>query len=205
MPVQLTLVYVHILSKVVQNNHDNHHILRSHFGSRLEQVWSLFCARCFFMAESSDPQVEASQGDGGSGGCVRGTDTNSRPSAWFWLLLHTTVHSRVALQGERGPPPEPGRGVIEMNYTTTIWETSSSTEPGTSTTGWTMMTVCRSSAGCGQLRCGSRCRRRGKSGAVALRARSRCRTADRRAAAAPVAGAGPTGKSYCSSCSRSRR
>ena len=52
-----------------------------------------------------------------SGGCVRCSGTNSRPSAWPWQLLSTTVLvrrrrwrcSRTAPHGDRRPPPGPGR------------------------------------------------------------------------------------------------
>ena len=40
-----------------------------------------------------------SHGDGESGGCVRGGDTNSGPSAWPWSLQHITVRSRTAPHG----------------------------------------------------------------------------------------------------------
>ena len=52
-----------------------------------------------------------------SGGCARCFGTSSRPSAWPWQLLSTTVLvrrkrwrcSRTAPHGDRRPPPGPGR------------------------------------------------------------------------------------------------
>ena len=62
-----------------------------------------------WMSLACDLPQEVSRGVDGSGGCVRGCDTNSRPSAWLWQLRRTTARSRTPPHGDRRPAPEPGR------------------------------------------------------------------------------------------------
>ena len=80
--------------------------------TRLGQVCELFFFQCVaseWMSLAGDPPQGESRGVDGSGGCVRGGDTNSRPSAWLWPLRRTTARSRTPHHGDRRPAPEPGR------------------------------------------------------------------------------------------------
>ena len=85
---------------------------------RLIQVCELwvFSLRCEQWQSSAGSPRELLGGEE-SGGCARCFGTSSRPSAWPWQLLSTTVLvrrrrwrcSRTAPHGDRRPPPGPGR------------------------------------------------------------------------------------------------
>ena len=53
------------------------------------------------MSQGGSPRALLSEED--SGGCVRCSGTNSRPSAWPWQLLSTTVLEKVEMQQNGAP------------------------------------------------------------------------------------------------------
>ena len=76
---------------------------------------------------SSAGSLRELRGDDESGGCVRCSGTNSRPSAWLWQLLSTTVLVRrrkrwscssTPPHGDRPQAPEPGR--VRCTRSTTL-------------------------------------------------------------------------------------
>ena len=94
------------------SNHNDHNNLRSHFGSRLETV-----ALPLFLCMTEDGRVQRAtlqwrrRKATESGGCVRGGDSNSRPSAWSCCVAPqraaerrpTGIEDRHQGQGGRGP------------------------------------------------------------------------------------------------------
>ena len=142
------------------------------------------------MSLAGDHQLVASLGDGESGGCVRCSGTNSRPSAWSWLQWNTTDHrhqdrgggarGEVRRAKETEAPSSPP-GALPVVRGGAQW--SAAGQPGRVARGTGQGSAAHRRADCRDLRCCSD-------------ARSRCSCA---ADVGPVGGR-PPGLRHVSAC-----